>query len=76
MKFDRVTGSFELIFDADTGISTETEIFVPQLQYPHGCDVEISGGEARLDLEHQRLVVAIRGGGEVRLALRRRPSKP
>ena len=72
MKFNRVTGNFEYIFDADPDATDETEIFIPRLQYPRGCEVEISGGEARVDLEHQRLTIAIRGAGEVRLALRRR----
>lgn len=72
MKFDRVSGAFEFVFDADQNPSGETEIFVPRLQYPRGYDLEITGGEARADSENQRLLVSARAAGEVRIALRRR----
>ncbi len=72
MKFERLTGRFEFVFDADPTVPAATEIFAPRLQYPHGCDLEISGGEARLDLESQQVTIAAGGAGEVRIVLRRR----
>jgi Glycoside hydrolase family 5 C-terminal domain/Cellulase (glycosyl hydrolase family 5) len=74
MKFDRLSGAFEFVFDADPNApaGTETEIFVPRLQYPRGYDFDISGGEGRADNEHQRLLVTVRQAGEVRVALHRR----
>ncbi len=72
MKFDRVSGAFEFVFDAEPNGACETEIFVPRLQYPRGYDFEIAGGEAHADPEHQRLLVTVRRAGEVRIALRRR----
>ncbi|MHB8380983.1 MAG: cellulase family glycosylhydrolase [Candidatus Binataceae bacterium] len=74
MKFDRVTGAFDFVFDADpeAAIGTETEIFVPLLQYPRGYDLEISGGEARIDADNQRLLITVQRAGQVRVALRRR----
>lgn len=72
MKFDRVSGSFEFVFDADPSIAASTEIFVPRLQYPRGCEVEVSGGAAKLDVENQRAIVTADRAGEVRVVLRRK----
>ena len=49
MKFDRVTGLFDYTFDADPAAARATEIFVPRLQYPRGCEIEVIGGVAELD---------------------------
>jgi hypothetical protein len=34
--FDRVTGTFETVIDADLAVDAATEIFVPDVQYPDG----------------------------------------
>lgn len=72
VSFDRVTGDFELIFDSDPRIAADTEIFVPRLQYPRGCTLEVSGGAGRLDLDHQRAVISVDRPGEVRVLIHRR----
>ncbi len=73
MKFDRVSGRFELVFDADPSVAASTEIFVPRLQYPGGCEVEASGAaEVVLYLENQRAIVTANRGGEVRVVITRK----
>ncbi|HEV2171525.1 MAG TPA: hypothetical protein VGR40_11280, partial [Candidatus Binatus sp.] len=59
-------------FEADLTATSPTEIFVPRLQYPRGCNIEVSGGEAELDLDKQRAVVKAEKAGEVRVVIRRR----
>jgi hypothetical protein len=50
MSFDRVSGEFELVFDAEPAIDAPTEIFVPAVQYPQGYEVVASAGTVeRLD---------------------------
>jgi hypothetical protein len=73
MKFDRVTGLFDYSFDADPAAAGATEIFVPQLQYPRGCEVEVIGGVAELDLDNQRAVIKVEQAGQVRIVICRKP---
>src|SRR5260370_27129827 len=54
MKFDRVTGLFDYTFDAVPGGTLATEIFIPRLQYPRGCEIEVIRGVAQLDPDNQR----------------------
>jgi hypothetical protein len=70
-RFDRRAGTFEFVFDADPAISSLTEIFVPRIQYPTGCAIEVSGGEASMDLENQRATVKAHRADEVRVMIRR-----
>ena len=72
MKFDRVEGTFEFVFASDPAIGSDTEIFVPRIQYPKGCVIEVSGGAAELDLENQRATVRAFVTGEVEVIIRRR----
>jgi hypothetical protein len=73
MKFDRVAGTFEFVFDSDPSVAASTEIFVPRTQYPSGCAIEVSGGEAILDLDNQRLTIKVPQPGEGRVIIRRSP---
>jgi len=73
MKFDRVTGLFDYSFDADPAAAGASEIFVPQLQYPRGCEIEVIGGVAELDLDNQRAVIKVEQAGEVRIVICRKP---
>jgi hypothetical protein len=56
LSFDFKTGVFEYQFLHDPCVEAPTELFVPSLQYPGGCRVEISDGTYDLDMERQRLV--------------------
>jgi Glycoside hydrolase family 5 C-terminal domain/Cellulase (glycosyl hydrolase family 5) len=75
MKFDRVTGLFDYSFDADPAAVGATEIFVPRLQYPRGCEIEVIGGVAELDLDNQRAVIKVEQAGEVRVVICRKPER-
>ena len=72
MKFDRVTGLFDYTFEAAPSAARATEIFVPRLQYPHGCEIEVIGGIAELDLDNQRAVIKVEQAGEVRIVICRK----
>ena len=50
MKFDRVSGTFEFIFECYPSATRSTEIFVPRIQYPRGCVLEVSGGNGKAEL--------------------------
>ncbi len=73
MKFDRVTGLFDYTFESDPAAAGTTEIFVPRLQYPRGCEIEVIGGVAELDFENQRAVIKLKQDGEVRVVICRKP---
>ncbi len=72
--FDRRSGAFEFLFDADPTVAGATEIFVPTLQYPFGFDVEVNGGNARLTRETQKLIVKALVTGECKVIITRRTS--
>jgi hypothetical protein len=76
MKFDRISGTFEFVFEYDPSAAGPTEIFVPRIQYPRGCVLEVSGGNAELDPDGQRAVVKVEHRGEVRVVIRRKPGAP
>jgi hypothetical protein len=56
MAFDLKRGLFEFAFRHDPAVRAPTEIFVPNLQYPEGCEVEVSDGEAEVDRAAQILI--------------------
>jgi hypothetical protein len=55
MKFDISSKLFEFEYKHRDGIESPTEVFVPLIQYPSGCHVEISDGRFELDLPQQLL---------------------
>ncbi|GAB4192739.1 MAG: cellulase family glycosylhydrolase [Roseiflexaceae bacterium] len=55
MRFDRQTGRFTLRYQADPSITLPTELYVPQVQYPHGYQVTLSSGRAEPDTTTQTL---------------------
>ena len=55
MSFDFRKTIFEFTFRHEAGINAPTEIFVPEIQYPEGCHVEVSDGTFELDLPAQTL---------------------
>ncbi len=71
VKFDRISGVFELVYDADPSVAGATEIFVPRLQYPAGCAVDISRGEVKVDFENQLATVIVGSAGEISVVIRR-----
>jgi Glycoside hydrolase family 5 C-terminal domain/Cellulase (glycosyl hydrolase family 5) len=72
LKFDRVTGLFDYTFDADPKVSRATELFIPKLQYPAGCDIEVIGGVAEIDPDNQRTIIKADQAGEVHVVICRK----
>jgi Glycoside hydrolase family 5 C-terminal domain len=54
MSFDR-RRVFRLTFRGDPGVQAPTEIFVPEVQYPHGYRVTVSDGDWTLGDDPQVL---------------------
>jgi len=73
VKFDRITGLFDFTFEFDPSARRATEVFIPRLQYPGGCEIEVTGGVAELDLNNQRAIVKAERAGEVRVVICRKP---
>lgn len=73
MAFDKAAGVFRLVWDADPAIAEPTEIFIPDLQFPTGYDLDIDGGwEEAGEAGEQLLVVKARSAGRIELTLRAR----
>ncbi len=56
LRFDFETGSFRFRFRHDPRVTAPTEIYLPQLHYPHGVRVTVSDGSFELDAARQRLI--------------------
>jgi hypothetical protein len=55
MGFEVRNKSFQLEFRHDSGVEGPTEIFVPNLHYPKGYEVEVTDGKYEVDREEQVL---------------------
>jgi hypothetical protein len=53
MGFEIKVGRFTFEFEHDAEVQEPTEIFVPEIQYPKGCRVEVSDGEYEYKREAQ-----------------------
>ncbi len=71
MRFSMRRGTFLLRYRPNPGIAAPTEVFVPELQYPGGYEVEVSGAEA--ERGPGRLLVKALAGAEVVVVRLRRP---
>jgi len=56
MTFDRQTGVFVFSFAHDSSVVEPTILYVPRLQYPHGCRIVVSDGDAEHQPDGQRIV--------------------
>ncbi len=56
MRFDRERGVFIFSFRHDSAVSEPTELFVPNSQFPDGYRVEVSDGEAEVDVAAQQVL--------------------
>jgi hypothetical protein len=54
-KFDYRTKEFIYRFQHQSGIQEPTIIYIPEYQYPEGCQVEISDGTYEINTEEQFL---------------------
>jgi hypothetical protein len=57
MTFNVERRTFEFEFRHDPAVRAPTEIFVPNWQYPEGCEVELSDGTYQVDRRTQTLTV-------------------
>ncbi|HZU86403.1 MAG TPA: cellulase family glycosylhydrolase, partial [Anaerolineaceae bacterium] len=55
IAFSLLSRRFELIFHHNPAVTAPTEIFVPLVQYPRGCHIEISDGRYVFDQAAQLL---------------------
>jgi hypothetical protein len=62
MTFDRQTGVFIFTFAHDVEVVEPTILYVPQFQYPDGCRVSVSDGEAEYQPDEQRVIYRHTGG--------------
>lgn len=67
MRFDRESGTFRIAYRANGG--GETELFVPDIQYPDGYDIRVTGGDARNAGDQ---LVTVTGDGTVTVEITRR----
>jgi hypothetical protein len=58
IDFDPKSKTFRYKFRADKTISADTEIFLPNYQYPKGAAVAVDGGTYKLGLAHSRVYVS------------------
>jgi len=56
MAFDLKRRAFEFSFRHDPGVDAPTEIYVPDIQYPGGYEVEVSDGQHEMDQAGQILL--------------------
>ncbi len=56
MRFDAARGVFTFSFRGDSQVTTPTEIYVPNAQFPDGYRVEVSDGEFEIQRERQRVI--------------------
>ena len=56
LSFDLRRRVFEFEFRHDPAVAAPTEIFVPEIQYPRGCRVEVSDGMAEIDRQRQKVI--------------------
>jgi hypothetical protein len=61
-NFDPLKRVFKLVFRQDPAISSPTEIFVPNYQYPHGFSVRVSDG--RYEIERSKQILLYWAGTE------------
>ncbi len=56
LSFDMRRRIFEYTFRHDPAVSAPTEVYLPQIQYPRGCQVQVSDGRYEVDADGQRLL--------------------
>jgi hypothetical protein len=71
MRFDSRRGTFILRYRPDRAIGAPTEVFLPELQFPRGFDIETEGCEAEI-ARPTILLRAEAGAAEAVLRVRRR----
>ena len=63
MKFSLKRREFQFEFDADPSIDAPTVLYVPEIHYPKGFEVELSGGELEETRDPQMLTFRVHQSG-------------
>jgi hypothetical protein len=71
LSFDPDTRVLRYTYRPEPAVSAPTELYVPAVQYPDGCSVEVDGGTWQL--AGDRLLVTAEGAGEVTIVARPNP---
>ncbi|MFW9948632.1 MAG: cellulase family glycosylhydrolase [Candidatus Thorarchaeota archaeon] len=74
MVFNRKTGDFILDFEVDDLIKDSTIVYVPNLQYPKGFDVNLSEGHWEADRDEQMIKIITNESGIHHLKVSRKSS--
>jgi hypothetical protein len=72
MRFDRATGVFSLLYDADPNVQAPTEIVLPETQYPDEFEVSAPGLTVELGAGERVLKVWAKAAGEKSVTVRRK----
>ena len=72
IDFDYRKGVFLFEFKGDAAIKEPTEIFLPGLQYPNGCEITLSDGSYTIDPEKQLLTYTAGALSEHRILIKRK----
>ncbi len=71
MQFDPRSGIFHFRFRTDPAIEAPTVLYVPNIHYPDGYEVQAPEGEIERMEDEQLLLVRFRRPGEKRITLNR-----
>ena len=71
-EFDYRNGHFVFEFKGDSSVTAPSEFYLPNLQYPHGCDVLLSDGTFTLDRGAQLLTYTAGGLAVHRIEIKRK----
>ena len=63
MEFKIKEGTFYFEFDGDSTIVAPTTLYIPNIQYPHGYEIEVSEGEIKKEENNQFVSVKIKEDG-------------
>ncbi|MBU7032700.1 MAG: cellulase family glycosylhydrolase [Theionarchaea archaeon] len=72
MSFDRKRGTFTYRFNVDTAIDAPTEIFLPSIQFPHGCIISVDNGT--YEVQGDSLMVFTENPGNCTVTIERKRS--
>lgn len=72
-SFDRRSGSFVTVIDVDVDVAAPTELYLPSVQYPGGCDI-VANRDASIETCGQVATISTSAAGPIELRISRRAS--
>lgn len=72
VSFDHAQGAFTAVIDVDAAISAPTQVYMPDIWYGPGADIEVSGGTYTVTTERSNQMISWHhsGGGEQTITIR------